>query len=840
MSEGHNPPTRGRPGGLNARSVTAGLLSVAAATAFLATAGAAQAVPPPAPVGAAGIVPSGSARIGALPASTTMQIEVALAPRDPAALSQYASQVSMPGSPLYHQYIARGQFASMFGPTSATVNSVYAALRARGLNPGAISADHLSIPVTATAGQIESAFGVAIDSYRLAGGSRGFANTNSPKLPSDVAPQVQAIIGLDNLTRMRSFATAPIKATMKLTRAIRPAGVLSGGPQPCAAAVNQHNAQGGLTANELASSYRFSDLYHAGDLGSGETVGIVEFGQQDRRSDISAFKACYGIHTSVKYHNLDGFRRAPDGTEETLDIEVVASMAPRAHIIVYQAPNTGKAAVDIYRVIVDQDRARVISESFGLCEHYQERRLANAANTLYEQASVQGQTIVASSGDAGSEACLPNDGVQRRLSVNFPASNPHVLGVGGTTVFQAEPPPNLGETVWNERSLREGAGGGGKSVFYRRPGYQRGFGIKSRVREVPDVAADADPSTGYVVFDRGQGGWLQIGGTSGAAPLWAALLALTDSKCHASPVGWVNPALYHAASKAVKAVVLNDIVAVSGNPNPNNNDYTGRAGGRYPVRRGYDMATGLGTPRAGTLATTLCRLSGAKRGYWLVTARGRVTAEHAPFHGSFRNPGSRVVGIAAAHNNGYWIVTAKGRVKGFGIASRGSVRHPSSPIVGIAPDKSGKGYWAVSSNGHVYAFGGAKRYGGATHDGKVVGIALDRQTGGYWIATASGKVIPRHARRFANKRLSNVTGIAGDPKRQGYWLVTGGGRIHAFGVPSFGSMPFRRVGRTIGIAGDPSRGGYFLATSNGHVAAIHAVWHGDRAGAGVTAIAASH
>jgi hypothetical protein len=391
--------------------------------------------------------------------------------------------------------------------------------------------------------------------------------------------------------------------------------------------------------------------------------------------------------------------------------------------------------------------------------------------------------------------------------------------------------------VWNANG---GASGGGKSVFYRQPRYQRSFGIKSKVREVPDVSADADPATGYVIF--WHGGWTQFGGTSGAAPLWAALLALTDNRCQATPVGWVNPAMYFVASPKVKANVLNDVVAVSGNPHPNNNDFTRREGGRYPVRRGYDMATGLGSPIAGALATQLCKASAARRGYWIVSANGHVDAEHAPFHGSFKNPGSRVVGIAAAHNNGYWIVTAKGKVKGFGIASKGSVRHPSSPIAGIAPDKSGNGYWVVSSDGHVYAFGGAKNHGGATHDGRVVGIALDRQTGGYLIATASGRVIARDARNRGSKRLRNVTGIAGDPRSQGYWLVTASGGVHAFGVPNFGGMPFGRVGKTIGIAGDPTFGGYFLATSNGHVAAINAAWHGDHPGTrrAITGIAASN
>lgn len=790
-------------------------------------------------------MPSGSARIGTLPSSTTLQIDVALAPRDPAALSQYAAQVATPGSPAYHDYIARGQFASLFGPTSTTINNVYAALRALGLNPGAISADHLSIPVTATAGQIESAFGVSIASYRLAGGGTGFANTNAPKLPANIASQVQAIIGLDNLTRMHSLATAPGKANLARIKAVRPA-VSTGGPQPCTNAVNQQS-NGGLTADELASSYEFSDLYHAHDFGRGETVGIVEFGEPDSNAEINTFKSCYNLHTSVSYVKVDGFNKTGAGEgEAALDIEVVASMAPNVDIVVYQAPNNGdKGPLDDYRAIVDRDRARVISESYGLCEFYQDIPGANAFGTLFLQAAVQGQTVVASSGDSGSEGCLDNDNVPTRLSVNFPASNPLVLSVGGTTVFQAQPPPNLGETVWNEQSFQEGAGGGGRSTFYNQPSYQHSFGINASIREVPDVSADADPQSGYVVFAPPAPGqspaWTQIGGTSGAAPLWAALLALTDARCSASPVGWVNPTMYFVASPKVPAVVINDIPAVSSNPNPNNNDYTGQGGGHYAVGNGYDMGTGLGTPRAGTLATNLCKFSAAPRGYWLVSANGHVDAEHAPFHGSFKNAGSRVVGIAAAHNNGYWIVTAKGKVKGFGIASKGSVGRPSSPIVGIAPDKSGNGYWVVSSNGHVYAFGGAKNHGGATNDGRVVGIALDRQTGGYWIATASGRVIARDARNRGSKSLRNVTGIAGGTRHEGYWLVTASGAVHAFGVPNFGGMPFA-VGTTIGIAGDPTFGGYFLATSNGHVAAINAVWHGDHPGtpSAITGIAASN
>lgn len=839
MSEGHPSRMRGQPRRLNARGLTAGVVSVAATTACLATAGAVQAAPSLAPAGAAGIVPSGSVRIGTLPSSTTLHIDVVLSPRDPQALSQYATDVATPGSPLYRDYIARGQFASMFGPTSATINSVYAALRARGLRPGAISGNHLSIPVSAPAGQIESAFGVGMASYHLAGGGTGFANTSAPKLPASVASSIQTIIGLDNLTKMHPLALASIRASTKLTRthAIRPAGEPTGGPQPCQSAAAAQGT-GGLTADELAFSYDFSPLYAEHDFGHGITVGIVEFGEPNSPSDISTYQSCYGTDTKISYTHVDGFhRRGPGQGEAALDIETVLSAAPGAHITVYQAPNNRAGTYDDYRVIVEQDQARVISESYGLCEHYQNRRDANADTTLFEQAAAQGQTIVASSGDSGSEACVPSEVAPKlnRLNVNFPASDPFVLGVGGTIVTSVAQPP--AEAVWNERGATPrplGATGGGKSGFYREPGWQRRFGIRAKSREVPDVAADADPSTGYVMFQNGL--WQQIGGTSGAAPLWAAFLALTDNRCPATPVGFVNPTMYFVARKSSG---LHDIVPVQGRLN--NNDYTGQGHRHYQVFRGYDMATGLGTPIGDVLAHNLCRFGAAKHGYFLVTASGHVDAFRVPSHGSVSRPGSRVVGIATSARDGYWVATAKGHVFAFHAPRRGSA-HTRSPIVGIAPNKAGNGYWLVSASGHVFAFG-ARNFGSVRNPGsRVVGIALDPQTGGYWVVTAKGKVFAFHAGRYRGRRLSNVTGIASDPKRQGYWLVTASGRVFAFHVPNFGSMPFRRVGKVIGIAGDPTSGGYYLVTGDGHVVAINAKWHGDnpRTSKAITGIAIAH
>jgi len=773
------------------------------------------------------VVPHGAARTGIMPSSATLHLDVALTPRNAAALMQYATQVSTPGSALYHRYLAKGQFGGMFGATNATINAVLAALRTAGLHPGAVSADRLSIPVTATVAQAESAFGVSMASYRLPGGRTGYANTSAPKVPANIAPSVDAIIGLDNLNLPHSFMTKPSPQVGKRPRT-QPA-VNTGGPQPCSQMVSFRNSVSGkrfkaYTADQLASAYNFSGLYKSGDFGRGVAVGIVEFGEPNSTQDISAYQGCYGTHTKVSYDKVDHFGQHGAGEgEAALDIETVLSLAPASSIIVYQAPNTGAAAYDIYKTMVDQDKVRVISESYGLCEHYQDPRAANAVTLLYEQAAVQGQTIVASSGDAGSEACLPNDGNKNRLSVNFPASDPLVLGIGGTRLKTPSFPP--AEVVWNDGGDGDGAGGGGKSVFYAEPSWQKAFKIKSKVREVPDVSADADPETGYIIVHKGDLG--VIGGTSAAAPLWAALIALTDAKCSSSPVGWANPAIYFAASPKVKAVVLTDIGPA---PNKVNNNYTHPSKGHpYPVTRGYDAATGLGTPRGAALAGELCKLDAEPGGYWLATANGRVSAFHEPFHGSLagKHLSAAVVGIAGTSKGGYYLVTAKGQVSAFGAPFHGSVKHPNGRVVGIATNKSGNGYWVVTNNGHVYAFNAPSR--GSAHASGVVGIATDRQTNGYWVATSKGKVFAFHAKKFGAKKLSGVTAIGSNPRRQGYWLVTSKGKVAGFGISSDGSMP-ANVGTVVGLAGDRASGGYWLATATGHVGAFFAEWHGDQHG----------
>jgi hypothetical protein len=256
----------------------------------------------------------------------------------------------------------------------------------------------------------------------------------------------------------------------------------------------------------------------------------------------------------------------------------------------------------------------VISTSWGICEAEEGQASAQAEETIFEQMATQGQSLLAAAGDAGSEDCYSRAGTSTALAVDDPGSDPYVTSVGGTTLNLNTDNTIQSETVWNNGGspgyVSGGAGGGGVSTFWSMPSWQTGHGVVETglsqsgaycgaapgtyCREVPDVAAAANPNYdygGYSIFYSGQ--WTAEGGTSGAAPLWAALAALADESCGATKpaqaAGLLNPALYKNPSD------MNDITS-------GDNDYTGTNNGDYPAGAGYDMASGLGSPTAALFA----------------------------------------------------------------------------------------------------------------------------------------------------------------------------------------------------------------------------------------------
>lgn len=564
-------------------------------------------------IGFAPEVPAAAAAVSPLAGTTSLSVDVVLQPRDPGALSSYAHAVSTPGSGSYRHYLTEPQFVARYAPTSQTVGLVRRALVDAGLHPGATSADNLSIPVRATASQVSAAFAVGFRQYRVARGRIAYANTQAPQLPRSVAPFVQSVVGLDDLNlampAVADSAAAGTATGSPVAEVAHPAA--TSGPKACSAAVTQAEEQDAVTTDQVGTAYGFPDLYKQGDLGAGQAVALYEL-QGYGAKDVAAYEHCFGVSTPTTTLNVDGGPLADSGVVEAdLDIEQVMGLAPGVHIFIYQGPNNGAGGYDTYRSIISGDQAKVISTSWGLCEPFTGSSAAQAEGTLFEEAAVQGQTIVAASGDQGSEDCLGDNETYDQLAVDDPASQPYVTGVGGTSwTAYGTPPP---ETTWNEGpGCCSGAGGGGVSSLWKMPTYQAdaagtgvinayssgkpcGAATGSYCREVPDVSALALP----IYLQYVSGSWQSWGGTSLAAPLWAALFALSDASptCAGRAIGFANPILYQIA--AAEPAAFNDVTVGT-------NDLTGKNKGKYPALVGYDLATGLGTPNVSLLPSALC------------------------------------------------------------------------------------------------------------------------------------------------------------------------------------------------------------------------------------------
>jgi hypothetical protein len=628
------------------------------------------------PVGAAPELPSGARVAGALPARAEVTGAVALKLSDPAAATAFIDAVSSPRSPAYHKYLARGQFARRFGPGQTAVAAVKRQLRADGLTVSGVSANRLLVTFTGPAAAVEAAFHTGLRRVALAGGGTGQATTSAVSLPASIAADVTAVIGLDRLVSSRSAATGrPVTAlTARAAPAVLPAATgrwpaAGGGPAACAGAAALEPS-GALTMERVAAAYGVEPLYRAGDLAAGQTIDLIEYEPFDR-SDVAAFDQCYfGADRTgqVTVTSLDGGPgTGPGSGEAALDIEDVAALAPAARVHVFQAPNMNGlySALDTENAIAEADDAGQVSTSWGLCEAALQQGAPGAQqveNEIFEQTAAQGQTVFAAAGDDGSDSCAYHGPtvVAPDLSVLDPASQPYVTSVGGTTVTSASQPPR--ETVWNNGD-NGGAGGGGISTAWAMPPWQDSVAVpqtaadracsndpagtadsfhaqgvattlprETACRETPDVSALADPQTGPTIFY--DGSWAQYGGTSSAAPMWAAMLAEINASSGCTMphgAGFAEPLFYQVASASAAgyAAAFNDVTS-------GNNDNLGVGGAvDYPAGPGYDLASGLGTPRvtnaggAPGLAAQLCAAAGRSAPAPMVTLVTQLAGSHS-------------------------------------------------------------------------------------------------------------------------------------------------------------------------------------------------------------------
>ncbi len=555
-----------------------------------------------------------------------LHMSIGLALRNQDRLSELLAGLYDPTSPNFHQYLTPDQFAQQFGPTADQRQAVISYLNRQGFT--VTQTYPTLIDFSGSQSLAEQVFGVSINDYRSPDGYSFFSNATKPVLPAYLAPDVVTLNGLDNASH---YYHPPILS--HTTSSLSP----KAGANCPAPGTSGSGGGGGILGgssvayipSQLSKAYNYDGLHNAGLQGAGQTVGVFELDGYSQ-SDIQTYAQCFG-GGSVPLQNvaLDGFNGQPGAgaIEVELDIEMIISQAPQlSKLLVYEAPNTTQGYNDEFARIV-QDRTPVVSVSWGDCEKNAGQSEATQENQYFQQAAAQGQSILVAAGDSGSSTCFQLQGGSFDTSLNAddPAAQPYVTGVGGTNLTLNSDNSYASETVWNGGFLG-GAGGGGISQFWKTPSWQTGPGVQNSysngMRETPDVSLDADPATGYPVYctagssctssggilGGGASGWITVGGTSAAAPMWAAMIALANeqaAKVGKKPLGFLNPAIYKVAASSRYATDFHDITPPSNSSLPSNNDLTGFNGGAYPVTQGYDMATGWGSFDATTLAADL-------------------------------------------------------------------------------------------------------------------------------------------------------------------------------------------------------------------------------------------
>ena len=426
------------------------------------------------------------------------------------------------------------------------------------------------VELTGRAGDLERALGLRWVLAQSAGGWHR-SHGGPVHLPAYLEPHVQGVLGLDDRRTARSHARAAAPAASPL-KAFLP--------------------------SQLGALYDFPSTGSPNDQGAGQSVAVIELGGGYVPSELEAYFAALGLPMpKVTDVSVNGGANRPGGADDVevyLDIEVLGALAPAADIAVYFSAGDNYSFIKaIKQAVHDPARANhVLSVSWGGPEKQWQGMEIQAMNEALHEAALLGVTVCVSSGDQGASGQMrPSDGYAH---VDFPASSPYALACGGTRTVASDR-GLVAESVWFDET---GASGGGVSSVFPVPSYQSAAGLLPRTvnpghwagRGVPDVAANADQRTGYVLWLHGA--WQVVGGTSAAAPLWAALVARLNQGL-GKPVGFLHPHLYGARV----AATFRDVTV-------GNNANAAWVGG-YRALPGWDPCTGWGTPRGEALRDAL-------------------------------------------------------------------------------------------------------------------------------------------------------------------------------------------------------------------------------------------
>jgi subtilase family serine protease len=585
------------------------------------------------------------------PGSKHVDARVYLKPRNNAQLNTLVGAVSDPSSPQYGQFITPEEYGARFGPTEADVDAVKRWLTGSGLRVTDVGAQRRYVVLSGDVSAAQKAFGVTLRLYRH-GGEQALAPAGNLSLPQGLSDKVLGVVGLESPGNTFEPATAGISRNGGA--APPPEGFRNA--RPCSLSYGQITARFQADFKtplpKFQGSYRpyavcgyvprqFRGAYGikgSGFNGKGVTVAVTDaYAAPTILNDVNTYSTRHG-DPAFESGQFDQVRLGkskhqnvcdPSGWygEETLDIEAVHGMARASKVLYYASKSCYDADfLDTLARVVDDNKASVVTNSWSDVDSNESAGSIKAYEAIFKQGAVQGIGFFFSSGDNGDEAAATG---QRQT--DYPASDPYVTAVGGTSIAVGRNDNYLWEAGWGTNKFelsRSGArwkplgflygAGGGFSTLFNRPAYQRGVvpAGSPAGRAVPDVGLDGDPTTGMLVgetqtfpdgvyYDE-----YRIGGTSLASPLMAGVQALA-TQAQGRRLGFANPRIYGLARSGGEE--FTDVTSAhdpAANVRPDYaNDVNAKDGILYSVRTfdddsslrtnpGWDDVTGVGSPNS--------------------------------------------------------------------------------------------------------------------------------------------------------------------------------------------------------------------------------------------------
>jgi subtilase family serine protease len=549
------------------------------------------------------------------PDSLQVDLVAVLALRNTRQLTQLEADLQNRHSPHYHQWLTTDQFVAHFGPTKDQMTEIASWLAQQGFTVTSSDQRTRRVYFTGTEATIRKALGTS-----LVSDGTNYVNTSDPVVPADLAPTVQAILGLSSLPHLLASDSRSSGTRKRSTRS--PGRFLSD------AVINGVGPT--FAPADLYNFYNEMPARNGGNLGTGapDCVGLPELGDVTGGA-VEKFNSQFKLPpVSLKRILVnDQNPGLPGDNEPALDVEWVHAVAPKTPIYVYLASSKTPYLDAITRAVDDNVCGAISGSVEDSCPDV---KTLQAYNSVLEQGVVQGQTFFHSAGDYGDNwpcgnvnsqppiyddqsSCgtVPSTGTGSQPSVDEEAASPFITSVGGTQFtpiylsgFDASVIGDGLEVVWNvgdeksDNCPSKDATGGGKSVVFPKPAWQTGFNVPDDgARDVPDIALGADGSSpGFFVYSREAGEssatLVAAGGTSIASPIWAAISRLIAQSQGVTRLGNINPRLYELGNLQSPSTGLHDVTT-------GDND-NGEIPG-YSAGSGYDQVTGWGTPNIALL-----------------------------------------------------------------------------------------------------------------------------------------------------------------------------------------------------------------------------------------------